>query len=777
MKHRRILNLRLFSLFIFTLFLSNAYAQHPLNLEPLSTNPVLAEKHALTPKNLFPNGSNVFYFMDTLSLPFIDDFSTDKFKDFRLYQYSGIYFDTLHYFQAFNYSEPFPNTIEYVFTKPDTFIVTGDTTFITAPSAAPQFKLLIYDTLSNPYVAIDSIFAWPFIPKMVSVNNFIPTYAEDFVPDGEINNREKIYYIVPTSPNDKSLWTDRNVYVSNSMAVKPPTIGTAVFDGIDYRGMPYSSNESAYGIADYLTSKPIDLSGYLPGDSLYLSFYIQPQGLGFFPEPKDTFVLEFKSPSNPNWKWVWSKAGGQLEDFSHIMIPITANEWFVKGFQFRFKNYAGLAANMDHWLLDYVRLDANRNRQDTLFNDVAFVTRPQSILFRYEEMPARQFKQEEVDQKWEMESANLWNTCKWITYGHTLFHPNGDSLTSYPQDDPPPPGAFDTSCVNTYFPGMIYNDNYRHFLPSFSYLFDVFDVNCCPYQDSMMFTVRHVIKNLTGPNGNVTIDANPGNDTVYRYQKFYNYFAYDDGEAESSFFLGSTGQIAYEFEMNFADTLRAIQFYFNPQKPNVSNNNFELRVWSNLSDTQEDTVYAQTFLQPIYNPAGPNQFTTYILNRPVGLPVGKFYVGWRQNTQFKMNVGFDKNIDNSDKIFYKTTGQWFPFSDIPGYEGSFMIRPIVGDPVSPEDFVSVSEPVKPEPASVRVFPNPSSGIFNYEMSSEIPADLTISVIDLSGKNVLDTQADFSRTLDLSGLKPGIYFARFVSKNASFHSVQKLILTQ
>jgi hypothetical protein len=229
--------------------------------------------------------------------------------------------------------------------------------------------------------------------------------------------------------------------------------------------------------------------------------------------------------------------------------------------------------------------------------------------------------------------------------------------------------------------------------------------------------------------------------------------------------------------MNFADTLRAVQFYFNPQKPNVSNNSFELRVWKSLNDTQEDTLYVQTFLQPIYNPAGPNQFTTYILNRPVGLPAGKFYVGWKQNTQFKMNVGFDKNNDNSDKIFYKTTGQWVPFSDIPGYEGSFMIRPVVGDPVSPEDFVSVSEPVKPEPVSVSVFPNPSSGIFSYEMSSEIPADLTISVIDLSGKNVLETQAGFSRTLDLSGLKPGIYFARFVSPNTSFHSVQKLILTQ
>ena len=765
--------------FFICLFLSGSSyllrAQHPLNLEPLTTNPRLAEEHQFTPRNLFPEGGNVFYFMDTLSLPVVDDFSRDRFKDFRLYQYSGVYEESLYYFRTQNYVEQYPDSVWYVLNQPDTFQITGDSTFITFPCVAPQFKIFIYDTITNPFRVADSILAWRFIPQVSSVVNFNPIFSADIVPDGKLYNRLKSYTIVPTSPNDKSVWTDRNVYVSNTMAVEPPTVGVAVFDGIRRDGMPYASNESAYGIADYLTSKPINLSGYLPGDSIYLSFYVQPQGLGFFPEPKDSLVLEFKSPQNTNWERKWSSVGSPLTPFRHIRIPVLDAEYFVKGFQFRFKNYAGLAANMDHWLLDYVRLDANRSVSDTLFNDVAFVTPPPTILNRYEQMPAKQFIQAEVNQKWKMESTNLWNQCKWITYGHTLFSPSGDSLTSYPYDALP--GSYDTSCVNPFYPNREWNNNFRHFLPEFSYLFDVFDPLCCPYTDSMQFTVRHIIKNLTGENGTLTHDLNTGNDTVVRKQSFFNYFAYDDGEAEGAFFLGTVGQIAYEFEMNFADTLRAVQFYFNPQKPNVSNNNFELRVWGTLQNTSEDTLYSQSFVQPVYNNTGPNQFTTYILDRPVFLPQGKFYVGWRQNTQFKMNVGFDKNKDNSEKIFYKTTGEWIPFSDIPGYEGSFMIRPVVGAPVNPEDFLDMEEPQETAVTEVVVFPNPSDGFFQYQVTGMAPDDLVIRISDFSGKIIQTVTASAEGQINLQNQPAGLYFVTFHSEKEAFFSSQKIIITR
>lgn len=768
------------SLCVSLLGLAGLHAQQPIpvHIEPLTVNPRLAQENFNKPKTLFPAGSKYYFYDDTLSLPFIDDFSKDRFKDFRLSQYTGIFTDQLHYFSTRGYTSQYPDSVWYLFNKPDSFVITTPDTFSVVPSNAPQFTIYIYDTLSNPYAVSDSLPVWAFIPRMKDVIAGVPVYDTDFEPDGKLYNREKEYTIVPASPNDQSLWVDRNVYVSDGMAVKPPTVGVAVFDGINMDGLPYTTTPPLHGVADYLTSKPLNLSGYLPGDSLYLSFYVQPEGIGFAPAAKDSFVLEFKAPGNPAWKWAWSSKGSTRKAFRHIRIPIKDAQWLVKGFQFRFKNYADLNANMDHWLLDYVRLDRGRNYNDTLINDFAFVTRPPSLLTNYEQMPARQFKQSEVDQKWEMQTANLWNTCKWATYGHTTFDEAGNVLTSYPQDDTP--GPWDTACVNTYYPGEVYNNQPRHYLPTFGYVFDVQDPNCCPYQDSIRFTIRHVLQNLTGGPGagTLTYDVNTGNDTLIRQQTFYNFYAYDDGEAEACLYLGTAGQMAYEFELNYPDTLRAIQFYFSPQNPNISNNSFDLRVWKTLVNTPEqDTLYSQSDVKPIYNNTGPNRYTTYILTRPVVLPAGKFYVGWRQNTAFKINIGFDRNVNHWEKLYYKTTGEWLNLQDVAGYEGSPMIRPVLGKAVTPDEFLGV-ETETPEVWTVNVFPNPSSGLFQYDLGTqEQPADLEIQVLDLSGKTVHQQKGTFDRSLDLNRLSDGIYFARFVSRSRSLVSVHKLILSK
>eukprot|EP01034_Spumella_vulgaris_P012593 gene12593-16033_t len=106
-----------------------AMAQHPIVIEPMVTNPQLAEKHALQTKTLFPAGAGYYFFDDTLSLPFIDDFSKDRFKDFRLSQYTGIYQQTLHYFSTVNYAEQFPDSVWYLNNEPDSFIVISPDTF------------------------------------------------------------------------------------------------------------------------------------------------------------------------------------------------------------------------------------------------------------------------------------------------------------------------------------------------------------------------------------------------------------------------------------------------------------------------------------------------------------------------------------------------------------------------------------------------------------------------------------------------------------------------
>jgi len=104
---------------------------------------------------------------------------------------------------------------------------------------------------------------------------------------------------------DSLLWEGRSVFVNKSFPYMPPNQGAATFDAIDEYGAVY--DDAVWYppvVADILTSRPIRLDSLLslpralsPADSLYLSFFYQPQGVGFKPEAWDTLVLEFGVPS------------------------------------------------------------------------------------------------------------------------------------------------------------------------------------------------------------------------------------------------------------------------------------------------------------------------------------------------------------------------------------------------------------------------------------------------------------------------------------------------
>ena len=71
----------------------------------------------------------------------------------------------------------------------------------------------------------------------------------------------------------------------------------------------------------------------------------------------------------------------------------------------------------------------------------------------------------------------------------------------------------------------------------------------------------------------------------------------------------------------------------------------------------------------------------------------------------------------------------------------------------------VSSTSAPERARLEVFPNPSSGQFNWALPEGFTAG-TLSVIDAKGQAVLRqaiTRASFSGGIDLSGLPSGLYF--------------------
>ena len=100
---------------------------------------------------------------------------------------------------------------------------------------------------------------------------------------------------------DPAKWTDRDVLVNDGFPMMPPTRKAATFDVLDANGRVYDYAISNPFVAEYLTSARIRLDSVFapvakalsPADSLYFSFYYQPQGYGNKPEDGDSLVLQF----------------------------------------------------------------------------------------------------------------------------------------------------------------------------------------------------------------------------------------------------------------------------------------------------------------------------------------------------------------------------------------------------------------------------------------------------------------------------------------------------
>ena len=100
---------------------------------------------------------------------------------------------------------------------------------------------------------------------------------------------------------DQDLWQGRSVFVNKDFGYMPINIGVATFDAIDSIGKVYSNATSAPFMTDVLMSQQIRLDSIFSSDprpielydSLYLSFFYQPQGVGDAPQLQDSLILEF----------------------------------------------------------------------------------------------------------------------------------------------------------------------------------------------------------------------------------------------------------------------------------------------------------------------------------------------------------------------------------------------------------------------------------------------------------------------------------------------------
>lgn len=581
-------------------------------------------------------------------------------------------------------------------------------------------------------------------------------------------------YIEKEIPSD-NYWADRFAFINSSYALFPPTIGVATFDALNDTGAVYPYAASTPFIADYLTSLPIRLDSLFQpsptpisaGDSVYLSFYFQPQGVADAPNVNDSLILEFYAPNLQEWKKVWSHQGSTLADFmsqygtyfKQVLIPVKDTAFLRKGFRIRFKNYASIAptsfpswqSNVDQWNVDYVYLNTGRNKSDTVYPDIAFVNPAPAILKDFTQIPARHFSNSMLADTLYLTQTNLNNTLTNMYYEYNVSQENGPF--TYTKSG----GVFDIDPYITHG----YHDYSLHSKPSVGFVLPAFS-----NPDTAVFNITHHI------HSNGWSDINIHNDTINHRQQFYNSYAYDDGTAENGYGLsGQSAKLAYRFTFSQSDTLGGVEMYFNETLNSPYFKYFYLLVWSSLSP--ENIIYKSKRFRPEFE-EGINSFHTYVIDDTVLVLNGSFYVGWQQSTDDNLNVGFDRNTNSKNNTFFNVSGTWDPSV----MDGSLMIRPMVGTNWQDKKI----DTWKPATDFVcYVYPNPTnSGIINIGLpdnfnTPENRSEITIEIYDCMGKKVFES--GYTNIINVEFLSRGVYLIRFNNYHTNESALNKLVITR
>ena len=515
-------------------------------------------------------------------------------------------------------------------------------------------------------------------------------------------------------------WQQSSVFVNSTYPINPVTIGVATFDGLDEYGFArnfFQANPS--DPSDTLLSQEIDLSAV---DTAYLMFYFQGKGIGDSPELNDSLVLEFFS-NLLVWEPIWFSLGQSMQDFEKVVQIINDQKFMHNAFQFRFRNYATISGNFDHWHIDYVKVDEFLNPNDTMkLNDVAFVYAATSFLKTYEQMPWKHFKNSEIDEMNDTAAVFLRNNGAGINvdYQYNIYE-NNTLIAHYPTL-----GVSRNASIFDY--DSIGNFEYRN--PPITVNSSVFT---SLFPDSVSFKVQHIIS--TG------VDDNKWNDTLCYIQQFNSSFAYDDGLAESAYGINTSGaKLAYQFKLNRPDTLRAIEMYFPQMLDSVNHIPFYLTVWGN-NGGQPGSILHQQEVYPNHTENG--EFHYYYLDSIFQL-IGTFYVGWEQTTNDLLNIGLDKNKSANQFMFYNIGSGWTHSS----YPGSWMIRPIV----SMNEIILTQDEMKMD--NFKLYPNPANQELNILLNT---IDNIISIYNLQGKLVKQSLVSTTNCkLNITELSYGMY---------------------
>lgn len=587
-------------------------------------------------------------------------------------------------------------------------------------------------------------------------------------------------FSLPGPYPDTSKWIDKKVYVNYGNPVCPHTLGVATFDGLDSVGMPYNryASPGSSAPADFLTSKPIhwNIPGFTPAlklsDSIYFSFYYQSgtyfgndvngrSSLGYWPKESDTLLLQFRAGGDTLWHTMWYHLGyAPTADtdtvFHMVMLPINslADTMYLRdGFQFRFMNYACGSGDADHWSIDEVYLNQNRNYHDTMQDDITFAYEAPSMLANYTAEPWEQYKIGDLrTTPMRLFERNNWDSGKIInaTYNYTI---NTASTTTYSG------GAY-----NVYpYVDSLYNKFAPQALPPL--LTGKFPTT--PLTGPTTYTITHSLSNIG--------DFDPWNDTLRYNQIFSDYYAYDDGSPEAAYYVQGFGTLptylVTQFKFNNPDTIMGMRIYFDYLFVNSGNYTFKMMVWNDNGGSPGDTIYVDdTIVNPSYNFTGNDLYTGYFFRKNVPVKAGTYYVGWELTYGDSINVGIDLNNHNGNKIFYcidpfAKNLTWYNST----FDGSLMVRPIMASPTLVAGVNNIDAPAN----EITLYPNPAK---NEVMLSGNLHNALVRIMGADGR-VLYTDEHYSgNSINTSTLPNGFYLVQITTEKGET-TFKKLLISK
>lgn len=574
---------------------------------------------------------------------------------------------------------------------------------------------------------------------------------------------------------DTNRWQDSySVWVNDGMAIRPPTINVATFDGLDSAGRAYSSNDILLtGYADNLTSRPIDLSegalAIADRSSVYLSFFYQWQGNVEAPDERDFLELEFRTAEENGWVPVMTLFPKEHADptrFYDTLLQVSGDEYFHNHFQFRFRSYGRLSGPYDTWHLDYIYLNKGRNMNDLSFPDRAIASQLGPLFGEYRAIPRNHFFSNEQLTAPAFEIRNMKNVEASVNFRTEGFFSStnfetGSTITHEEVISKATP-------INITDNVLFANERRTVRMDTLPDINNTQQFPTDPGIDSTL--VRLTIALQTRDNiplnkeppiepdstGDYTENYRPiqftTNDTISTDYVLSSYYAYDDGVAEYAAGLISPGNlVAYAFEIDTSytlkqDTLVGFDIYFPPYAI-TSNQTVDFFIYHDDNGLPGELwlrIPSKRVLRK-----GINEFQRIEFLPALLIDEKRFYIGWREPVAGDVVVGLDISNDTGEKIYVNTTGSWYQNEDV---TGSLMLRPVFGSGI-----VDIRVGTEDEEAARSVYPNPTNGIFFIEGNIRNLKIITLTGEQVSFRSITHEQRTEVR-MDTD--VPGLYLLRY-----------------